>query len=250
MKTRVYSDAVRVVLEEIVLDGHMAYLPTTLERTLYLDVMKVLGGIGGKWDKKLQAHVFPHDPSPYLDEILATGHGRNLKQELQAFYTPRPLADRLVDTYMRILPGDSVLEPSAGHGALALAAAVYTDRRNIPCYDIDPQACIVLEGLGFPVACIDFLSVSPRPVFDWVVMNPPFHNGQDMAHILHALQFLTPGGRLVAIASSMAGQRSTKKDQAFAATMAHFNAQRIPLPEGSFKASGTNVSAVVYVMKP
>ncbi len=36
-------------------------------------------------------------------------------------------------------------------------------------------------------------------------MNPPFENGADIDHVLHAYSLLNPGGRLVAI---MAGNKS------------------------------------------
>ncbi len=40
-------------------------------------------------------------------------------------------------------------------------------------------------------------------------MNPPFANGQDIKHITHALRYLSPGGRLVAICAN--GPRQNDK---------------------------------------
>ena len=122
------TDDVRDVLERVTIKGGPVTLPDQLDRKLYLAVNKVLSGIGGKWNTKRKLHIFPRDPAPYLAEALGTGQGRDLQQEFQSYYTPQTLAETLVRGHCRIQPGDSVLEPSAGHGALALAAAAYTDR--------------------------------------------------------------------------------------------------------------------------
>ena len=45
--------------------------------------------------------------------------------------------------------------------------------------------------------------------FDRIVMNPPFANGDDIKHIMHALKMLKPGGRLVAICAN--GPRQNDK---------------------------------------
>ena len=48
------------------------------------------------------------------------------------------------------------------------------------------------------------MQLSPEVVgrFDRVVMNPPFCRGRDLDHVRHALRFVAPGGRLVAIMSA------------------------------------------------
>jgi 16S rRNA G1207 methylase RsmC len=43
--------------------------------------------------------------------------------------------------------------------------------------------------------------------YDRILMNPPFANGADIKHILHAIELLKPGGRLVAICADGPRQR-------------------------------------------
>ena len=57
-------------------------------------------------------------------------------------------------------------------------------------------------------------------------MNPPFERGSDIRHIEHALTFLKPGGRLVAICAN--GPRQRERLQPMAS-------EWIDLPAGSFK---------------
>lgn len=79
-------------------------------------------------------------------------------------------------------------------------------------------------------------------LFDRVIMNPPFENGSDIKHIRHALSFLKPGGRLVAICAAGPRQREAFQSEA---------EEWIDLPAGSFKSQGTDVNtAVVVFQKP
>ena len=70
-------------------------------------------------------------------------------------------------------------------------------------------------------------------------MNPPFTQGQDVAHILHARSLLRPGGRLVAICGNGPKQRAVLEPLA---------AVWIELPSGAFKKSGTNVATAIVVI--
>jgi len=77
--------------------------------------------------------------------------------------------------------------------------------------------------------------------------------GQDMAHVRHAFEFLRAGGTLVAIMSPGFEYRSDAASALFrdwlslrqSADMASWH----PLPEGSFKTSGTNVRTVMLTIK-
>ena len=52
-------------------------------------------------------------------------------------------------------------------------------------------------------------------VYDAVLMNPPFQNAQDMAHVTHAWGFVKPGGVLVAIMWPAWQAAKTKTAEAF-----------------------------------
>lgn len=242
--TWIISEEVRQVLAHVTIAGNAVMLPPgQLERKHYEAVNKVLEGLGGKWDRKTRAHLFPSNPSTALQGVLSTGNGVNRQQALQAFYTPHVYARAWIDT-LGIQDGDRILEPSAGHGALALAAAAYTARRNITCYEIDPEAASILRGFGFPTVEGDFLAQAPMACYAWVIMNPPFTKGADIAHVTHACKFLVPGGRLEAIMSAGVRTNTQKKYEAFRRLVDANAGTYTDVPPGTFKASGTNVNTL------
>lgn len=150
------------------------------------------------------------------------------------FPTPPEVAVQVIEL-ARIQPGMTVLEPSAGMGALAKPAR---DAGGlVECVEIDLQMANYLIDQGFAVDCADFLTFEIGQRFDRVVMNPPFKLGVDIKHIRRALQHLKPGGRLVSVCA--AGE---KRRKAFA-DATHW----IDLPEGSFKSEGTNVATAIVV---
>jgi 16S rRNA G1207 methylase RsmC len=51
--------------------------------------------------------------------------------------------------------------------------------------------------------------------YDRIVMNPPFENGQDIAHVEHAYELLSPGGRLVTVMSEGPFFRQDKNAASF-----------------------------------
>jgi len=76
-------------------------------------------------------------------------------------------------------------------------------------------------------------------LFDAIVMNPPFHARVDIRHILHAMKFLKPGGRLAAIC--MAGNSREL-------ALRHFAKLWILLPLGAFRAEGRNTRTVMLLI--
>ena len=86
--------------------------------------------------------------------------------------------------------------------------------------------------------------------YDRIIMNPPFSKGQEARHVAHAYRFLKPGGRLVAVTSSMAGERSNKVDKQFREWLDAIGADETPLPEGAFKEAinSTNVNTKTIVI--
>jgi 16S rRNA G1207 methylase RsmC len=94
------------------------------------------------------------------------------------------------------------------------------------------------------VVCGDFLQCTTDALwgtFDRIVMNPPFERGVDIAHIKHAMTFLKPGGRLVAICANGPRQRFHLKDSGLAS-------EWIDLPAGTFKEQGTGVNTAMLVI--
>lgn len=116
--------------------------------------------------------------------------------EYDVYLTPNWLAQDMV-SLAGVQPGFGVLEPSAGYGALAMPAR---DAGGfVECIDTNPSACETLVRKGFSTVQCDFLTVSPDPRFDTVILNPPFESFAYVHHVLHGIKFLMPGGRLVAL---------------------------------------------------
>src|SRR3546814_11892583 len=99
--------------------------------------------------------------------------------------------------YAQIGKGMMALEPSAGTGVLATAARASGALVN--CVEIQPGLAHELRVLhGFEaVRQADFLTLPPSPIYDRIVMNPPFGRGRDCAPVRHAFGFLRPAERRV-----------------------------------------------------
>src|SRR5690606_35169574 len=100
-----------------------------LDRKTYLAVNEALESIGGKWNRKAKAHLFNIDPSEQLETIILTGTIQP-PQSFDFFPTPPELAARVVDL-AQLRGGLTVLEPSAGDGALADACAAIVGKSNV-----------------------------------------------------------------------------------------------------------------------
>jgi type I restriction-modification system DNA methylase subunit len=246
------SDAVRDVLARSTITADRVVLPPgQLDRKLYADVNKALEGAGGKWDRKAKAHLFERDPREALGLVSETGEVVNVKQALQAFYTPDALADR-VAALAELEPGMRVLEPSCGEGSLVRAVLRREPKiGSIHGIDIDTSAWSKVCALTQAGSCGDFLQITPAEIglFDAIVMNPPFTKGQDMAHVLHAWSFLKPGGTLVAITAPSWKYRVQKSAVAFREFVEKHSEHVEDVPEGAFKESGTGTATVLVVLK-
>ena len=235
------TSEVQDVLEQATIEGNVLKLNGQLDRGLYEQVNKALAAAGGKWDRKSKGHVFSGDPRQKLGLMLETGVAVDEKKLFQAFYTPAEVA-RLV-VRMVSVEGKTVLEPSAGQGALAQACKD-EGAAKVECYEINPVDVAILRDKGFATLQQDFLTVIPPVVgFDRVVMNPPFTRGTDVKHVAHALKFVRPGGALVAI---MAGNQDREPFRRLVDGLKHSVTM---LPDGTFTESGTNVKTMVLLVQ-
>ncbi|MBB3965821.1 strawberry notch-like NTP hydrolase domain-containing protein [Rhizobium metallidurans] len=148
-------------------------------------------------------------------------------QQLQQFSTPMPLA-YVATRAAGIMADDTVLEPSAGTGLMAIFAELAHARLSLNEYA--PVRHGLLQELfsGSTVShhdaahIDDYLDRSIRPTV--VLMNPPFSAGvhvegrmADAAwrHLASAFARLAPGGRLVAITGSSLSPDNLKWRDAF-----------------------------------
>lgn len=143
-------------------------------------------------------------------------------------------------------PSLTVLEPSAGGGALARIAR---DRGHIVTpVEIQPHLAGGLLAQGFTQTVQgDFLDQLPAVLgqFDRVVMNPPFDGGRDIDHVVHALKFVKPGGKLVSVMSAGVEFREDRKTADFRALVERHGGRFRDLPAGSFAEAGTNVNTCI-----
>lgn len=154
------------------------------------------------------------------------------QKALGAFYTNRAAVDFLVDWALRGA-GDRCLDPSCGDGRF-LSAALAGGAGEAHGLDVNPEAIAVCRRLlaerrqRCSLAAADFFTVAPEalPAFDAVIGNPPFVRYQRFGDasrtlalasalrlgvrltrltstwapfLLHAAQFLRPGGRLAMV---------------------------------------------------
>jgi len=118
--------------------------------------------------------------------------GTAVARDLAFYPTPAEAVAILLDG-LPVKPGDRVLEPQAGIGNIVrplLARGALVD-----AVEIHPGRADALHGMAHPrlnVLCENFLTRRPDPVYDLVVMNPPFAGTHWMKHVRHAWDFLKP----------------------------------------------------------
>jgi len=239
------------VLQNCSVEGMVVKLPNTqLDRKVYQEVAKALELIGGKWKGgKVFGFVFQIDPTELLEQI-ANGEKRNLKKEFQFFATPEKLADELV--YLAELKQhDTILEPSAGQGAIIKAINKVCD--VVPdCYELMDVNIIILNksGLRFNLIGNDFFKHSTN-TYTKIIANPPFTNNQDIDHLKEMYECLSRGGRLVCITSKSWLNGSQKKQLDFKNWLDKKDAEVLDIENGAFKESGTMVGGkIVIINKP
>lgn len=232
-------------------EDNLYFLPSApLDRKIYVEVNKVLELLGGKWNKKLKAHLFESPIDDAISNVIATGEVTNHKKELQFFETPSNVATHLCNL-ADLKPGLSVLESSAGRGRI-LQALIQTGLglRLFWC-EIDNANCAYVEKNVSRSGFIqnDFLTAAIQQ-FDRVVMNPPFSNQQDIDHVTHALKFIDEKGILVSVMSPAIKFRTNRKTNEFNALLKTFRSHEIiDLPENSFNESGTTIKTVILKVR-
>lgn len=156
-------------------------------------------------------------------------------KDLQYYPTPEKVVDELLSN-MYGIKGARILEPSCGCGrfmdALRKAGA------NVFGIEVDASRANLARAKGHSVLLANFLETVPTPIYDRVVMNPPFYGKHYAKHVEHARKFLKPGGTLTAILPATArydhGLIQDGKWQ--------------DLPVGSFSESGTNINTTIVTI--
>ncbi len=248
MSKVILSTEVRAVLERSSITADSVTLPPE-QLTNYKQVNAVLEAAGGKWNKKARCHLFPSDPREALGLALQTGQiidkAKARKKERQAFYTPAGVARDVV--ILADVRDKTVLEPSAGHGAIAKAIRG-VEPLLLWCIDIAAEAVEALKADRFYVTQGDFLDKYPAASdgrYQRIVMNPPFTLKADAKHVRHAFtHWLADDGLLTSIVCDDGQDRPDLRaidPDTYQVVMRY--------PAGTFKESGTNIATLVIQLR-
>lgn len=171
-------------------------IPYNAGKELCAEIRAVLHSIGGAdVPDNPRAVAFDFDAGDVVDLIITSGCLPD--QRTHQFYpTPETVAVAVIDR-ADIDGAESILEPSAGCGALA----DLLPRDRTTCVELSELHCKVLESKGHHVVNADFLAwaASTPKRFARVVMNPPFSEGRALLHLQAAARLTAPGGRIVAV---------------------------------------------------
>lgn len=249
MKHKQVPAHVITILSAAATSGNELRLTGQLDRKAYTEVNAVIEAVGGKWNKKAKAHLFDIDAADAVDQIITTGEvllKKTVQQEYGYFPTPIAIVKQMIER-AGIKPGMTVLEPEAGQGAIVLP--MVEAGAKVHCIEVlSENAHQLRQKTGIEALIADFLAVKPFESYDAVVMNPPFAKQADIRHVLHAIQFVKPGGVLVAIMGGGIRFRSDRRTAAFNQLLELADAVVEELPQGSFKESGTMVNTVMVTM--
>lgn len=175
---------------------------------------------------------------------------RDNREGKDYFATPEPVGLKMVE-WADIKPGDKVLEPSAGHGAIARFFPDRTDVTMIePSYELSNRAALANGTAKIVNSNFEDFHVTNK--FDAIVMNPPYGNGGKTAieHVGKAARHLREGGRIVAIIprGGMADRRLAQFMQSEEAKGLQLVAD-IAMPSSTFTRAGTGVNTHVLVLE-
>jgi SAM-dependent methyltransferase len=166
--------------------------------------------------------------------------------DLNFFPTPPELAKRLVQM-ADVAGAKRILEPSAGDGAILSEITSAARRAKIVAIELDADRARRMRGVDHEktvVVCMDFMDYEPDFQFDRIIANPPFSMNRDTLHLQHMVKLLAPGGRLVCV---LPGSFPSRRDPVTTSFRSLIGDRAViePLPDDSFKSSGTGVSTVV-----
>lgn len=126
---------------------------------------------------------------------------------LENKFFPTPIATiRKMVEFSGYKPGNNstILDPNGGSGAILdyikdLNTSQYNNAqtKNYFTLEINADLKYTLQGKGYKVLGYDFLEYDEPTEFDFILMNPPFSNGD--THVLKAYNHLSNGGTLVAL---------------------------------------------------
>lgn len=169
------------------------------------------------------------------------------------FPTPTDIAARVVQLAdIANAPEVSVLDPSAGHGALLQAVRAVAPDVEADAVEINPRLRALIQKQGFPVVAGDIFDpeFNPGTLYDRIVMNPPYEEGATIDHVQRAYNLLRPGGVLVAVVPESIRYRQDKRHTAFRAWLEAHGAQEEDLDRARFGRAADIKTFILILRKP
>lgn len=143
-------------------------------KKFYAEAKKWIEEAGGSWQGgKIQGFTFPFNPERVFS-VLKEGKRCNLQQDYQFFETPADVADWLVMLAGGIHEDDTVLEPSAGRGALIKAIHRACPSVVVKCYELMPENREFLHTLDNVILLDEDFTKDSVGSYTKIIANPPF----------------------------------------------------------------------------
>lgn len=229
-------------------DGWKKYLPGSKTE-----------GTGGKANDYRQEKATDFDRAKAVYFGKQKKNSRTKSQEGHDYFaTPEPIGYKMVQ-WLQSKPGQSLLEPSAGDGAIARWMPDNTYNTVVePSRDLTPK--LMRNVAGAKVVESTFENFDLHNKFDGIAMNPPFGHGGKTAveHVAKAYQHLKDGGRLIAIIPDGPACQKHFDKWFYGDPEAKRKADRgiadgvlmadIHLPSVTFDRAGTNVNTHMVVI--
>jgi len=210
-------------------------------------------GTGGKALDKATTHSiseFEKAKTHYFAQAKVTGR-RDQREGTDYYATPEPIGLKMVE-FADIKPGEKVLEPSAGHGAISRYLPEDTMRTLVePSSSLASRAALTSPGARVVVDRFENLDTGANK-FDAIIMNPPFGSGGKTAieHLEKAAKHLKNGGRIVALLPR--GGAADKRMHAFMQSDAAKGLRTVAdfyLPPVTFERAGTGIASFITVLE-
>lgn len=208
----------------------------------------------GEWDKA---------KAKYFANQKKTGSNKSA-EGVDYYATPEPLGLKMVE-WSQPKANQSMLEPSAGHGAIAQWFPSNTKNTVVePSNNLVPKLQMHVDNAN--VVNNYFENIGTWNKFDRIVMNPPFGKGGKTAieHLAKAYKHLREGGRIVSlIPDGLACQkrfdkwfwedgkgtnRNGKEVTTEAPSKTGAIREEIALPSVTFERAGTKVATKIVII--
>lgn len=236
--------SVEDILKNCTLENNVMKLPNIqFNKKSYLEAKKWIEEAGGSWQGgKVQGFTFPFDAKRVFS-ILHAGKRCNLQQEFQFFETPASVADWIVMLSGGISSEDTILEPSAGRGAIIKAIHRACPNVVVDCFELMPENKEFLTALSNVNIIGDTFKETVKK-YTKIIANPPFAGNQDIKHVKLMYNCLSENGVLVAITSRhwLFAEEKICKD--FRQWLKSVNGQQFEIEGGEFKESGTTIATM------